>query len=545
MYPLPTASSHLQDLLLSFRFYVCRSRRELVIRRVVAPSTEGQNSLFLSLSLSRCCSCTALIMDFFNLLVAEHDHPTVIKEEVPDRSFSLLSPPITPSLPSFSLPTVHSTTSRRGASASILAGPKRPRPYPSINRGTTTRKEEDLGIMSTHPAYGTWTHTSATKTGHSRHPPSDRKTSDREDQSHYSISAPYMTAVSTPEDASLLQLIFIFLTQEPFIDQRTMSSTLTGAMGDANISHSRHSRSPSSTNSGHVYTGNIHQNQSDLWNTSSQLNMTIAMNNSSYPGVPGHGGLGFQGMNHSDLDMSLNEYTTTRNGSPDSHSPHSPNYPSEHPEAYRNHLSPQLGGAPMGYHPSMNPYASGSPEDKNSTIAHLQRKIRELEMECSRTKSALQSARTGLPTAPRSASFQASWRARTEMRKKQLCSLNRAGNALCAWHDSRRERRAFPPRNAPPGYLNCGCTYEEALFEESLTRQGVGSYRPGGETVRMDPALRNPLLKLLEKRYGYKDGDFEHDPITETWSQGQSPAELEQGAQSSQTSKRRTEADRH
>jgi hypothetical protein len=57
--------------------------------------------------------------------------------------------------------------------------------------------------------------------------------------------------------------------------------------------------------------------------------------------------------------------------------------------------------------------------------------------------------------------FAATWRARTDARIKRFCALNRAGNALCAWHDSRRERRAYPPRQAPPGYLNCGCTNEE------------------------------------------------------------------------------------
>jgi hypothetical protein len=57
--------------------------------------------------------------------------------------------------------------------------------------------------------------------------------------------------------------------------------------------------------------------------------------------------------------------------------------------------------------------------------------------------------------------FASSWRARTDARIKRFCALNRAGNALCAWHDSRRERRAYPPRQAPPGYLNCGCTDEE------------------------------------------------------------------------------------
>ncbi|CAG7847575.1 SubName: Full=Uncharacterized protein {ECO:0000313/EMBL:CCA69006.1} [Serendipita indica DSM 11827] len=118
--------------------------------------------------------------------------------------------------------------------------------------------------------------------------------------------------------------------------------------------------------------------------------------------------------------------------------------------------------------------------------------------------------------------FAASWRARTDARIKRFCALNRAGNALCAWHDSRRERRTYPPRQAPPGYLNCGCTNEEALFEESLARHGVGSYHPG-EMVRMDPALRNPLLKLLQARFGYVDGDFERDAVTGQWVDGEGP----------------------
>ncbi|KAG8833298.1 hypothetical protein FRC18_003768 [Serendipita sp. 400] len=116
--------------------------------------------------------------------------------------------------------------------------------------------------------------------------------------------------------------------------------------------------------------------------------------------------------------------------------------------------------------------------------------------------------------------FAASWRARTDARIKRFCALNRAGNALCAWHDSRRERRAYPPRQAPPGYLNCGCTNDEALFEESLARHGVGSYHPG-EMVRMDPALRNPLLKLLQTRFGYVDGDFERDAQNGLWLEGE------------------------
>ena len=127
------------------------------------------------------------------------------------------------------------------------------------------------------------------------------------------------------------------------------------------------------------------------------------------------------------------------------------------------------------------------------------------------------------PNPPNMDTSQESWNARTNARIRTFCSLNRAGNALCAWHDSRRERRAYPPRMAPPGHLNCGCTFEEALFEESLARHDVGNYHPG-ESVRMDPALRNPLLKLLKQRYGYRDGDFERDPITGTWVEGEGPA---------------------
>jgi hypothetical protein len=75
---------------------------------------------------------------------------------------------------------------------------------------------------------------------------------------------------------------------------------------------------------------------------------------------------------------------------------------------------------------------------------------------------------------------------------------------------SRLSCRSHFGRNSPPS----------ALFEESLARHGVGSYHPG-EMVRMDPALRNPLLKLLETRFGYVDGDFERDPNTGLWVEGE------------------------
>jgi hypothetical protein len=203
-------------------------------------------------------------------------------------------------------------------------------------------------------------------------------------------------------------------------------------------------------------------------------------------------------------------------------------------------------------------------EQYEDEIQRLLRKVRELEFV---NESALRQkdlelelandlsgpsqglgANHGLPSpiltpSPQSPPSQASWKARTDARIRQFCSLNRAGNALCAWHDSRRERRAYPPRMAPPGYLNCGCTYEEALFEESLSRHGVGSYHPG-ENVRMDPALRNPLLKLLQTRYRYRDGDFERDPATGNWVEGEGHQLWEHKAISGSTTRKNRGEDR-
>ena len=256
------------------------------------------------------------------------------------------------------------------------------------------------------------------------------------------------------------------------------------------------------------------------------------MNTSTYSTVPEHGSLSFADMSSS--LMTMDNYTTDRNNSSPASLPHSPIYQG-HPVHY---------GQPSSNngmtHQTVSPYLSPSPsDDQTDEIHRLRRRVRELEIECSRSRSIIDSL--GHPSP--SPAFQASWKARTEARKQIFCAPNRAGNRLCSWHDSRRERRTYAPRQAPPGYLNCGCSEEEALFEETLSRNHVGSYHPG-ETVRMDPALRNPLLKLLEKRYGYKDGDFERDPVMERWADGESPSAWEQKAQAGPALRRRTD-DRH
>jgi len=213
--------------------------------------------------------------------------------------------------------------------------------------------------------------------------------------------------------------------------------------------------------------------------------------------------------------------------------------------------SPSLYSPPHenGYNrtPSTSSSGSQSPysrEDPENELRHLRKKVKDLRKALIEARSAASSG-TALPinSAP---AFRSGWKRRTDARKKLFCSLNRAGNALCAWHDSRRERRQYPPRNAPQGKLNCGCTHEEALFEESLARHGVGGYYPG-ESVRMDPELRRPLLRLLQKRYGYQDGDFDHDPQTMEWYPEQNPDSWERQANSGASGRTRKseQADRH
>ena len=244
-----------------------------------------------------------------------------------------------------------------------------------------------------------------------------------------------------------------------------------------------------------------------------------------------------------------------------------------YPELYAQGHHSAVPMTPQGMNVSPGPTSSPvpisrssrlSPEEMEAEILFLRNKIRELELI---NKSARERVRvlehevarvnytgsssasiSGLPSPmptpilPTSPGFEQNWKTRTDARVKLFCSLNRAGNALCAWHDSRRERRAYPPRNAPPGYLNCGCTYEQALFEESLARAGVGSYHPG-DSVRMDPSLRNPLLDLLQKRYGYRDGDFDRDSSTGNWLHGQSAEYWEAKAASGTSTRRQNRSD--
>lgn len=107
---------------------------------------------------------------------------------------------------------------------------------------------------------------------------------------------------------------------------------------------------------------------------------------------------------------------------------------------------------------------------------------------------------------------------RTERRETLRKVLNRNGNRCCAWCEPRREPRKYGPRQVPEDKMTCGCTVEDALFEETLARNGVGSMETGRQ--RLDPELRHALLVLLQKRYRYQDGDFDFDHDTLIWESG-------------------------
>ncbi|TIA76253.1 hypothetical protein E3P92_00093 [Wallemia ichthyophaga] len=102
---------------------------------------------------------------------------------------------------------------------------------------------------------------------------------------------------------------------------------------------------------------------------------------------------------------------------------------------------------------------------------------------------------------------------RTEKRIKRLCASDRTGLRMCTWHDAHHSPPLYPPRGAPPGIMSCGCTFDQTLFEETLSRHGVGSIQPG-DVTRLDVKMRDNLLGLLEWQYGYVDGDLDKDPST-------------------------------
>ncbi|KZV86274.1 hypothetical protein EXIGLDRAFT_560272, partial [Exidia glandulosa HHB12029] len=116
---------------------------------------------------------------------------------------------------------------------------------------------------------------------------------------------------------------------------------------------------------------------------------------------------------------------------------------------------------------------------------------------------------------------------RSDARVTLLFPPGPLGVTSCIWHHRRPQSFAFQAGMAPEGALNCGCSVEEGLFEESLMRNGVGSMVAG--QTNLDAEIRRPLLALLHKRYDYRDGDFEVDPETGEWLPGEGPRVWENG----------------
>jgi len=375
-----------------------------------------------------------------------------------------------------------STTSTRRITKSESP---RTRPYPELHRS-----EDTIGMAGTSDSvYETWSRSRGSN---------DRRSSDGD-------SPAYQTVTYDP--SSTRHMVHLSRSSS------TSSSSLSGAVG-AGPSSRLVSMSPRL--SGHSLTSmGWHQSQVPLTPATPDLSL--------YPGVPG--------------DVSY----------PFPNDTHYEGYPSTYPYEETTHGAEYTPTSMIDSPTHFQSLASEN-EDLRQALAKLEQQRRHDREQITALHSQLASLSSNpsgsSSNASGSNSFEASWRARTDARIRQYCSLNRAGNALCAWHDSRRERRKFPPRMAPYGFLNCGCTHEQALFEESLARHNVGSYLPG-DNVRMDPALRNPLLQLLQERYNYRDGDFERDPTTGNWQPGEGPAYWEQQAATGINPRRPTRGDQH
>ncbi|KAH7099623.1 hypothetical protein BKA62DRAFT_304345 [Auriculariales sp. MPI-PUGE-AT-0066] len=112
---------------------------------------------------------------------------------------------------------------------------------------------------------------------------------------------------------------------------------------------------------------------------------------------------------------------------------------------------------------------------------------------------------------------------RAARRLELITKPNRIGNRSCAFHATATPY-GIPAHSAPDGLMNCGCSVNEALLEESLAKNRVGSMAPHG---RLDPELRRSILKLLEDRYDYKDGDLDFDRASLKWREGDDPSSWE------------------
>ena len=262
------------------------------------------------------------------------------------------------------------------------------------------------------------------------------------------------------------------------------TSSLTGAMGNTHLSsHSEDSDSPSPTDGpayrmqGVAWTPNQHHTSSTHTNVGGISDQSNNSGNvpyhslSSIPSgsLPASPYIQYQSYNQSQYNQSPYINTATQSLSPTSPVFPAPSYSDQQPFSVhpaRPASSMQQRAAGPSAHsdsPARQRTSRTTQEQYDDEIRRLHKKVRELELidESARLRQkdlelelandpsqGFGNVNHSLPPpiltpSPQSPTFQASWKARTDARIRQFCSLNRAGNALCAWHDSRRERRAF------------------------------------------------------------------------------------------------------
>ncbi|KAH9968211.1 hypothetical protein BC827DRAFT_483597 [Russula dissimulans] len=278
------------------------------------------------------------------------------------------------------------------------------------------------------------------------------------------------------------------------------SSSLRGAMGEIQLSsNSEGSNSPSSASdvsqqrqqeSYNVASGMVwsqtnadvagppampagsfddHSNPLSFQNISSPSgSLTSNSPSTSYLQYPGYNHSNYANPNVSPPVFPTTGYSESFNAYPQTRATTTPAPPL---------IIPQLAHLPSGRGPmsitptTAVPAGNRSHRSTDDELRNLRNKVRELELinESARLRirelenelanpasgplyppSSISGLPAPAPQLPTSPSFAASWKARTDARIKLFCSLNRAGNALCAWHDSRRERRAHPPGWLPP-----------------------------------------------------------------------------------------------
>ena len=130
--------------------------------------------------------------NFLDSYLSPQEGLVQIKEESSEQRSSLPSTPSSSSSSSsLALPSLSPTSSRRKGSVSSLAGPPRPRPYPTPSSRVTRSQREESSTMSSSAAYGSWSH-GASRSSHRTHPSVERRTSDSDNQAAFSHESQFM-----------------------------------------------------------------------------------------------------------------------------------------------------------------------------------------------------------------------------------------------------------------------------------------------------------------------------------------------------------------